>query len=144
MEGGPPCFPRNFTCFVVLRILPQISGFRIQGYYLLRLTFPDHSASHPFFLEVLYPDSEESVWAVPFSLAATGGIAFAFFSSGYLDVSVPRVPFLADDHPLRWPGFPIRISTDQYSLAVPRGFSQLTASFFGSWRLGIHRMPLVA
>ena len=93
MEGGPPCFPRNFTCFVVLRILPQISGFRIQGYYLLRLTFPDHSANHPFFLEVLYPDSEESVWAVPFSLAATGGIAFAFFSSGYLDVSVPRVPF---------------------------------------------------
>ena len=83
MEGGPPCFPRNFTCFVVLRILPQISGFRIQGYYLLRLTFPDHSANHPFFLEVLYPDSEESVWAVPFSLAATGGIAFAFFSSGY-------------------------------------------------------------
>ena len=57
------------------------------------------------------------------------GISFDFFSSGYLDVSVPRVPFLADDHPLRWPGFPIRISTDQYSLAVPRGFSQLTASF---------------
>ena len=25
------------------------------------------------------------------------GISFDFFSSGYLDVSVPRVPFLADD-----------------------------------------------
>ena len=31
------------------------------------------------------------VWACPFSLAATGGIEFSFFSSGYLDVSVPRV-----------------------------------------------------
>ena len=33
------------------------------------------------------------VWALPFSLAATYGIEFSFFSSGYLDVSVPRVPF---------------------------------------------------
>ena len=31
------------------------------------------------------------VWASPLSLATTDGIAFAFFSSGYLDVSVPRV-----------------------------------------------------
>ncbi len=32
------------------------------------------------------------VWAPPFSLAATQGIDFSFFSSGYLDVSVHRVP----------------------------------------------------
>ena len=31
------------------------------------------------------------VWADPVSLAATQGIAFAFSSSGYLDVSVPHV-----------------------------------------------------
>ena len=31
------------------------------------------------------------VWANPISLAATLGITFVFFSSGYLDVSVPRV-----------------------------------------------------
>ena len=35
------------------------------------------------------------VWALPRSLAATCGIEFSFFSSGYLDVSVPRVPFHA-------------------------------------------------
>ncbi len=35
-----------------------------------------------------------SVWPVPLSLATTRGISFDFFSSGYLDVSVPRVPFL--------------------------------------------------
>ena len=32
------------------------------------------------------------VWALPFSLAATPGIDFSFSSSGYLDVSVHRVP----------------------------------------------------
>ena len=34
------------------------------------------------------------VWAVPVSLAATQGIEFSFFSSGYLDVSVPLVSLL--------------------------------------------------
>ena len=33
-----------------------------------------------------------SVWALPISLAATFGIDVSFSSSGYLDVSVPRVP----------------------------------------------------
>ena len=31
------------------------------------------------------------VWALPVSLAATQGIDYSFSSSGYLDVSVPRV-----------------------------------------------------
>ena len=34
------------------------------------------------------PDSR-SVWAPPLSLAATDGIEFSFFSSRYLDVSIP-------------------------------------------------------
>ena len=33
------------------------------------------------------------VWALPGSLAATSGIDVSFSSSGYLDVSVHRVPF---------------------------------------------------
>ena len=33
------------------------------------------------------------VWPLPISLAATLGIDFSFSSSGYLDVSVHRVPF---------------------------------------------------
>ena len=57
-------------------------------------------------------------WADPGSLAATDGISVDFFSSGYLDVSVPRVRL----HALwiqAWmtrmygPGFPIRIPPDQ-------------------------------
>ena len=34
------------------------------------------------------PGPEGPVWAIPRSLAATGGISFDFFSWGYLDVSV--------------------------------------------------------
>ena len=35
-----------------------------------------------------------SVWPLPLSLATTRRISFDFSSSGYLDVSVPRVPFI--------------------------------------------------
>ena len=37
-------------------------------------------------------DARITVWALPRSLAATYGIDVSFYSSGYLDVSVPRVP----------------------------------------------------
>ena len=37
-------------------------------------------------------DARIPVWALPISLAATLGITVVFFSSGYLDVSVHRVP----------------------------------------------------
>ena len=35
------------------------------------------------------------VWALPISLAATFGITVVFSSSGYLDVSVHRVPLMS-------------------------------------------------
>ena len=38
-------------------------------------------------------DARIPVWALPRSLAATYGIDVSFSSSGYLDVSVHRVPF---------------------------------------------------
>ena len=97
----------------------------------------------------LYADTQprkacSSVWALPLSLAATKRIDVSFFSSGYLDVSVPRVPSCrtmdssGSDGTLLPPGFPIRISTAQSLLAAPRSFSQLATSFFGAWCLGIH------
>jgi hypothetical protein len=41
-------------------------------------------------------------------------------------------------------GFPIRISPDRRLYTAPRGFSQCPTSFFGTWRLGILRKPLLA
>ena len=40
--------------------------------------------------------------------------------------------------------FLIRISTDQYSFATPRSFSQLVTSFFGAWCQGIRPTLLLA
>ena len=84
------------------------------------------------------------VWPLSSSLATTKEIEFSFFSSGYLDVSLPRVPSyepmdsVHGDRALPRPGFPIRISMDQCLLAAPHGFSQLIASFVGNQCPGIH------
>ena len=90
-------------------------------------------------LSVLQPqEASLLVWADPVSLAATQGIAFAFSSSGYLDVSVPRVchqqPMYSveDTAPLRTVGFPIRKSLDQSLLTAPQSISVLVPSFIGS------------
>ena len=90
------------------------------------------------------------VWPLASSLATTKAIEFSFFSSGYLDVSLPRVPSyepmdsVHGDRALPRPGFPIRISMDQCLLAAPHGFSQLIASFVGNQCPGIHPALLFA
>ena len=79
-----------------------------------------------------------AVWPLTSSLATTKVIEFSFFSSGYLDVSLPRVPSCKTmdssygDRALPRPGSPIRISPDQCLFAAPRSFSQLIASFVGN------------
>ena len=94
----------------------------------------------------------QSVWAAPLSLAATRGITVVFSSSGYLDVSVPRVgstswcrAFRAAGSPIRTPaaGSPIRTPADLRPFAPPRGFSQLVTSFVASESQGIPRTPLI-
>ena len=77
------------------------------------------------------------VWPLSISLAATLEIDFSFSSSGYLDVSVHRVPFHTLwigvwIHEVAHVGFPIQISADRWIFAPPRSFSQLITSFFGS------------
>ena len=84
-----------------------------------------------------------TVWASPLSLATTHGIIVIFSSYGYLDVSVPHVRLSFDISQSLGRGCPIRISTDQFALADPRGFSQLITSFLASESLGIPRAPLV-
>ncbi len=84
-------------------------------------------------------------WPGPRSLATTSGVSVDVLSSGYLDVSVPRVRLpnlcIQSGITLRW-GFPIRKSTDQSLLATPRGLSQRATSFIASQCQGIHQMPL--
>ena len=70
--------------------------------HALRLRFGIHvSVRTP---KVLLPP----VWPLPLSLATTHGISVDFSSSGYLDVSVPRVP-----HAYLWIQYTLRDSSSR-------------------------------
>ena len=96
-------------------------AFRVRGYHPLWSTFQS----------VPLISIATCNRAVPRSLAATKRISVDFFSSGYLDVSVPRVRFLhlciqCKITILRWLGSPIRTSPDQSSVCqLPEAFRRL-------------------
>ena len=96
MEGGPPVFPSDSSCPMVLRIRLRVFPFRLQDSHLLRLTFPCHSATVPQSRYAVHTPSPllGAVWPLSLSLATTHEISVDFSSSGYLDVSVPRVPLV--------------------------------------------------
>ena len=85
--------------------------------------------------------------AGPRSLVATQGVSIDFLSSGYLDISVPRVR-LATLYiqvaipPKRWVS-PFGHPRIKACLSAPRGFSQTSTSFIAFCRQGIHRVRLV-
>ena len=112
--------------------------------------FQCRSTSSYFLMSVLQPRTSRNQSGLGSSAFARHYSRNTLFSSGYLDVSVPRVPrYMAMCSPcavLAFPrtGFPIRISTAHRSSAAPRSFSQRYTSFFGSRRLGIPRVLLVA
>ena len=81
--------------------------------------------------------------ASPRSLAATGGISVDFFSSGYLDVSVPPVRLCTlwiqvQIPSLRWVGFPIRKCPGHRLIATS---PNLIAGFHVLHRLWLPRHP---
>ncbi len=85
------------------------------------------------------------VWADPRSLAATEGVTVVFYSSGYLDVSVPLVgsAYAVTRYD------PRRVSPFGHPgitacLTAPPGFSQPSTSFIASRCLGIHLTHFVA
>ena len=118
-------FRQDFSCPALLKSShsPTRTG--------LSPTMADHSRSFRF--------TCKRHWPGPRSLATTSGVSVDVLSSGYLDVSVPRVRFPCGI-PLRV-GFPIRKSMDQSLFAAPHGLSQRTTSFIASQRQGIHRTP---
>ena len=69
------------------------SGFGYGALTLSGRSFQDRSPAFARSLLQSEPRGARApVWADPLSLAATHGIDVSFSSSGYLDVSVPRVP----------------------------------------------------
>ena len=74
-EGGPPIFRQDYTCPALLDMCLKASH---TGLSPISPSFPTGSA-------------HLSASAGPRSLATTRGVSIDFLSSGYLDVSVPRV-----------------------------------------------------
>ena len=86
-------FRQGSTCLVLLWILLRLLGFRLRGSHPLWPVFPvPFHYPHKSRMQSEPRDARTPVWALPRSLAATYGITVVFSSSGYLDVSVHRVP----------------------------------------------------
>ena len=91
-------FRQGSTCLVLLWILLAPIRFRLRDFHPLWSDFPI-----PFFYPLGYMMQSKPhiarnmVWALSISLAATLEIDVSFSSSGYLDVSVHRVP---SSHPI--------------------------------------------
>src|SRR4030095_539017 len=131
----PPCSDRMSR--VPPYSISHLDHFRVRGYHPLRRNFPVTSTS-----------GSKCLRADPLSLVATKGISVDFYSSGYLDISVPRVSFLTlciqvRIPPKRWVS-PFGYPRIEACLPAPRGFSQATTSFIASSSHGIHQMRLSA
>ena len=149
LEDGPPGFSQGSTCPGLLgvhtRSPTRISRTGLSPSAVVRSsTVPLCFGSLPVRPHNPRLSLPTRVWALPFSLAATLGISIDFFSSRYLDVSVPWVGSLLRVTGLLPPGFPIRTPPDLSLLATPRGFSQLATSFIAGLCQGIHRMHFLA
>ena len=140
LRGGPRVFSQGSTCLDLLWIPPCQLAFRLRGFHPSLAGFPK-----TVLLSSLnqFRGPNPRVHAPWFGLFRFRSPLLTeshvvFSSSGYLDVSVHRVPF-----PELWIGSGttevflsqvslIRRSPDRWVFAPPRSFSQLITSFIGS------------
>ena len=156
LDRGRPRFRQGFSCLAVLRYrFTESPPFRVRGFHPLRPAFPK-----PFhYVEVLSLCGLRPNGPTTPAEAGLGSSDFArrYFRNLIL-ISIPEV--------LRWfsslsfasaayvfsgrmteslpPGYPIRLSGDQWICAPPPGFSQLITAFFALRLLGIHHKPVFA
>lgn len=141
---------------MVLRCSDRIS--RVPPYLIRPIELPIRGC-HPLWLSFPGYSCHSHGSAGPRSLAATRGVSVDFLSSGYLDVSVPRVCFCKPMYSaykyLVLPavscpkavttnnqvGCPIRKFLDQSSFSAPQDLSQSITSFIASYCQGIHQTP---
>ena len=132
---------------------------RVPPYLIRPIELPIRGC-HPLWPDFPICSGHSQGSAGPRSLATTSGVSLDVLSSGYLDVSVPRVRFLNPmysgkrylvnpivDRPKATTikfqvGFPIRKSMDQSLFSAPHGLSQSITSFIASYCQGIHQTPL--
>ena len=93
---GPHFFRLDFSCPDVLWIPLALSRFRLRAFHPLRGNFPVASTTHPDTFSRSVPPKYYYLrfGLFQFRSPLLSESLFAFFSSGYLDVSVPRVPLV--------------------------------------------------
>ena len=94
LPDGPGRFTQGFPCPVLLRIPLSITVFTCTGLSPSMVLLSSSFQFIKHWISWSYNPSlavTRLVWAFPRSLATTNGITIVFYSSGYLDVSVPRV-----------------------------------------------------
>ncbi len=94
LPDGAGSFKRDFSGPALLRIPLGPKNLRARGYHPFQPTFPGSYTS--IFGPISWSYNPATavtvvVWALARSLATTCAITIVFSSSGYLDVSVPRV-----------------------------------------------------
>ena len=96
LAGGPAGFTQGSTCPALLGIPLGCTSLRIRDSHPLRSDFPDCSAHYDFATPWSHNPMKAStlmVWAMPRSLATTGGITFCFLFLRLLRCfSSPRSP----------------------------------------------------
>ena len=94
LGGWSPLLPTGFLVSRGTLVPSRYRRLRLRGCHALWLRFPTIFGST--IVACRWPATpgvrRPLVWPLPSSLATTKGIEFSFFSSGYLDVSLPRVP----------------------------------------------------
>ena len=96
LGDGPPSFLPGSTCPVVLWILASRFRFHLPDFHRLWYNFPVVSVILHSIMRVRTPShiTMLGLGSFPFAHHYSGNRLFSFFSFGYLDVSVPRVPLV--------------------------------------------------
>ena len=114
--------------------------FRLRDYYSILSNFPvvfTYNNQLTLCGSELHLYKYNGLGSYPFARHYLGNRLFTFFSSRYLDGSVPWVPIIhtiyscADTWELPQVSYLIQKSSDQCSFATPRSLSQLITSFIG-------------
>jgi hypothetical protein len=138
LEDGPPFFNQDFSCPDLLLVRFHINTFRLQGFHLLSLAFPNHSAKSLYFIASrLFPFRSPLLRKSRLISFPLGTEMFQFPRFASLDLLIQSR--IIGSLLL---GSPIQISSDHRLLPAPRGFSQAATSFFASYCQGIHLVRL--
>ena len=141
LGDGPPAFTPDFTCPVLLWNTLGLISVSVTG--LLPCFVQLSSCVHlPISIPCWGPNphlvSELGLGSCNFARHYFRNRCFTFFSSRYLDVSVPWVPLITlfyscyDTSSLQLVRFRIRTSAGRSSSAAYRSLSQLITSFIGA------------